>query len=297
MRNIWITGSAGFLGTRLAKAFASRGDQVVGLSRREARFATHSVSIDLASDNTCRNLQKVAKQYGPPDIVIHAAARLDKQIGAYAQYVQANVLTTANLLDALNQFPARQIIYTSTLSVYSKPETNPVKEIDPIRYNFPYALTKWWGEQLLEAFQSQAQTIILRLPSLYGVGQVDSFIGGLARLALEHQVIELYARGELVRDVLYIDDVVEAIVSCVTSPPQGGFHRMNLGCGQPITTYEYAHALVDALGSSSKIVPVDQRSPQQFDMYADISQAGRLIDFSPTSLKESMERYTHELRA
>ena len=233
---------------------------------------------------------------GYPDVVVHAASR---QPGQYelSEYVKSNVLTTANLLDALDQFPPRQLIYTSTLSVYGRPDRNPVAETHAVRGDSPYAMTKLWSEQLLEALQDRTQVIILRLPSLYGVGQADSFIDGLARLAIRNQVIELFARGEVVRDALHADDVVGAIVFCVTAPPQVQFCCMNLGCGQRITTREYVQALVEALGSSSPIVPVDRPSPHRCDLYADIGEARRLIGFSPTQLMASMERYANELRA
>jgi nucleoside-diphosphate-sugar epimerase len=71
---------------------------------------------------------------------------------------------------------------------------------------------------------------------------------------------------------------------------------MNLGTGRSISTVEYAEALVEALESKSKIVLSD-RAALQFDCYADIQRARDTIGFQPTELKESLRRYTHELRA
>ena len=201
----------------------------------------------------------------------------------------------ANVVDALRDTPPRQIIYTSTLSVYARPTTLPVNEQHPPVFPSPYSATKRWAEQLFETFKA-SQVIVLRLPSLYGVGQADSFIDGLARLALLDRPIELFAQGELVRDALHVSDVTRAVHDCINQPPSDRFCVMNLGCGRRITTTEYAEVLVDALNSKSDIIPVDQ-PVSLFDCYADITLVSRLIGFQPTDLRESMRIYAHELRA
>jgi len=133
------------------------------------------------------------------------------------------------------------------------------------------------------------------LPSLYGAGQADSFIDGLARRAIRNEPIELFARGQLVRDALHVDDVVEAIGACVERPPAETPCIMNLGVGCAIRTIEYVKVLIEALGSTSQIILVDRPTAYN-DMYANIEKARRLIGFSPTQLPESMKRYASELR-
>lgn len=255
-----------------------------------------AATFDLASDYAGEHLRKLASDFDSPDVVVHTAALKPGNYPSSA-YVKSNVLATANLLAALEEYPPRQIIYTSTLSVYGRPDANPVNESHPTRVDFAYAASKRWSEQLLEMFQHHSQVIILRLPSLYGAGQPDSLIDGLARLATKNDVIELFSQGEVVRDALHVDDVVNAVIRCIMTPPTERFCCFNLGCGEPITSREYAENLVEALGSSSQFSLVDRPSPQQFDLYADISKARQVIGFNPTDLKHSMQRYANELRA
>lgn len=254
------------------------------------------MQVDLAAAEAVDRLRRTVEEMGPPDIVVHAAAR---QPGPYAasEYVRANVLATAHVLQSLEAHPPRQLIYTSTLSVYGCPETNPVSEQHPANGQSVYALTKRWGEQLVERFGDRAAVVILRLPSLYGAGQTDSFIDGLARLARAHQAIELFSRGRVVRDALHVDDAAHAILCCVTVPPQEPHCCLNLGCGRRLTARDYARALVKAMGSRSRLVPVDRPAPQQCDLYADIRAARRLIGFRPTALSTAMRRYADELLA
>ncbi len=292
--NIWITGCSGFLGTRLANHFAKQ-HNVTGIARRECAAATNSVSIDLSKPESARQIEKLSAESGPLDVVIHAASKQPGD-GDLADFVDANVHATSNLIEGLTLQPPRLIIYTSTLSVYGRPSVIPVDESAPAGGSLPYGATKRWAEQLLETFHRYSRIVVLRLPSLYGAGQEDSFIDGLARTAQLGDSIELFSRGELVRDALHVSDVVRAIDNCIAHRPANPFSILNLGCGQRITTSEWARALAKALDSKSSIIPVDREAPQ-FDLYADISAARQQIAFAPTSLSESMKVYADELRA
>ena len=292
--NIWITGCSGFLGTRLANHFAKQ-HSVTGLARRDCAAATNSVTIDLSKRESPRLIEKLSVASGAPDVVIHAASKQPAH-GDLADFVDANVHATSNLIEGLTLQPPRLIIYTSTLSVYGRPSVIPVDEAAPAGGSLPYGATKRWGEQLLETFQRYSRIVVLRLQTLYGAGQADSFIDGLARTAQLNDSIQLFSRGELVRDALHVSDVVRAIDNCIAQPPDNPFSTLNLGCGQRITTSEWAHALVDALDSKSAIIPVD-REASQFDLYADISAARQQLAFAPMSLDESMKVYADELRA
>jgi len=288
---IWITGGAGFLGTRLTAELAHEGHQVLSLSRRSSPVANESVTIDLAREK--EKLNSLAQQHGPADVVIHAASR---QPGRYTfpEFVKGNILPTVNLLEALKPAPPKQIVFTSTLSVYAQSSSLPFTEDHPASSALAYAATKRWAEQLLETFRA-SQVTVLRLPSLYGVGQGDSFIDGLAQLALRGEEIELFSRGTVIREALHVSDVIHAIQTCMDNPPSEQFCLMNLGTGRSISTLEYAEALVEALQSKSRIVLSD-RAALQFDCYADIQRARDMIGFEPTELKESLRRYADELR-
>ena len=293
--NIWITGCSGFVGTRLAKHLQAKQHQIIGLSRRDCTVANHSVSIDLSSLESPRSIEKLYSEFGAPEVVIHTASKQPGP-GDLADFVDANVNSTSNLIEGLTIQPPRLIVYTSTLSVYGRPLINPVNESSPAGGALSYGATKRWGEQFLETFQRYSRIVVLRLPSLYGAGQADSFIDGLARTAQLDNEIQLFSRGELVRDALHVSDVVQAIDNTIAQPPGNEFSILNLGCGQRITTNEWARSLVDALDSKSAIIPVDRKA-SQFDLYADISAARKQIAFAPMSLSESMKVYADELRA
>src|ERR1044072_7109183 len=219
--NIWITVCSGFLGTRLVDPFAKQ-HHVTGLARRDCAGASHSVSIDLAKPDSARLIEKESAASGSPDVVIHAASK-QPGLGDLADFVDANVHATSNLIEGLTLQPPRLIIYTSTLSVYGRPSVIPVDESSPAGGSLPYGATKRWSEQLLETFQRYSSIVVLRMPSLYGAGQADSFIDGLARTAQVGDAIELFFRGDLIRDALHVIDVMRAIGNCIAQPPANAF--------------------------------------------------------------------------
>jgi UDP-glucuronate 4-epimerase len=246
----------------------------------------------LSTESAPEQIAALANKLGPPDVLIHAASKQPGP-GSLADFVGSNTKTTINLIDGLIQTLPARIIYTSTHSVYTRTSYLPVPETAPAGGKIPYGATKRWSEEALLHLPTTGVTI-LRLPSLYGAGQADSFIDGLARVALQNEPIELFSNGELIRDVLHVSEVVTAVAACLDNP--GDTSRiLNIGCGQPTRTIDYANALVKALGSNSEIVPVETPA-RQFDFYADISEAKRSINFAPMPLDESMRRYADELR-
>lgn len=292
--NVWITGCSGFLGGRLACSLQRAGHDVVGISRRATACASRTMAIDLASSEAVARLHDCVREHGRPDIVIHAASR---QPGRFplAEYVRSNVLTTAHLLDALEESPPQRLVYTSSLSVYGAPERNPVDETHPAVGDTPYSITKLAAEHLVRTFASQCPAVVLRLPSLYGAGQADSLVDGLARVAARGETIELFGLGETVRDALHVGEAVDGILAAVDCSLARSFVTLNLGRGQRVTTRQYAEGLIEALGSESAIRLVD-RPASQPDLYADVTAARALLGFAPLHLEKALETYAHELR-
>jgi UDP-glucuronate 4-epimerase len=291
---LWITGGAGFLGQRLTKHLVDNGNEVIALSRRQTPQSCQSYSIDLSHRSAVATLISLHEQTGAPDVVIHTASRQPGLKGDLTEYVKSNVTATSNLLEALKHSPPKQFIYTSTLTVYGRTNRNPVDETFPASGSLPYSATKRWAEQLIETADIGPR-VVLRLPSIYGAGQEDSFIDGLAQIALTHEPLQLFAQGEVIRDALHVSDVVAAIQNCMDKPPTEDFVCMNLGCDQPVKTRQWATELVYALASRSPIEPLDIPA-RQFDLYANIELARNTIGFCPTELRESMKRYVAELR-
>jgi len=292
--NIWIIGAAGFVGTRLGRSLRDAGHNVVGVSRRHSQEADESHRLDLSRTDSIGTVKALLSRSNPPDVVINAASRQPGP-GTLADFTRSNAVAIAYLLESLEQSPPRLFIHLSTQSVYAQTSHLPLDEDRPATASGAYPASKRLGEQIAQTFKG-SPVVVLRLPSLYGKGQSDSFIDGFARTALANEPLELYSNGQLIRDTLHISDVIHAIALLINAEMKESNYILNLGCGSAVRTIEYAQTLTDVLGSQSEILCVD-RPASQFDLYADIGRAHRLIGFQPTGLRESLQRYADELRA
>jgi len=291
---VLITGGAGFVGTRLTQALKANGHTVISVSRRDGIEADISHRLDLSRTDSIGTLKALLKRMQPPDVVINAASRQPGE-GEFSDFARSNAVATAYLLDALEETPPRRFIHLSTQRVYSQTAKLPVCEDNPASSSTPYSASKRLGEQIALTFKL-APVIVLRLPSLYGKGQADSFIDGLARTAIANEPLELFSNGQLIRDTLHVSDVIEAVNKVLEFPFAERSYVMNIGCGRPIKTLEYAQALTEVFNSKSEIRCVD-KPVAQFDLYADIAKAQKLIGFRPTELRESLQKYVEELTA
>jgi len=290
--NVLITGGAGFVGTRLTRALKEEGHTVISVSRRDASEADISHRLDLSRTDSIATLKALLKGMPHLDVVINAAAR-QPGLGEFSDFARSNAVATAYLLDALEDTPPRRLIHLSTQSVYAQTTQLPVSEDKPASSSAPFAASKRLGEQIALA-SKLSPVIVLRLPSLYGKGQGDSFIDGLARTAIANDTFELFSNGQLIRDTLHVSDVIDAVKQAMDFGLKDRTYVMNVGCGRPITTLEYAQALSEVFNSKSEIRCVDKPA-DQFDLYADISKAQKLIGFRPTELRESLQKYLEEL--
>lgn len=292
---VWVLGAGGFIGRHLVESLRGA-HAVTAFVRPSAAAARGAVRVDLAGAQAPAVLRRAAEKRGRPDVVFHLASR---QPGPHApaDYVSANVGTLAGALGFLRDVPPRRFIYTSTLSVYGRPDRNPVREDAATRPAQAYAASKLAAEGLLGWLAGRCQVTILRLPSVFGPGQADSFVDGLAKTARRHAPIVLFGRGRLLRDALHVRDVVRVFDACLRRPAGRGTVVVNLGSGRPATNRDYARGLVKWLNSRSPISSVAKVPPAMFGVYADVARARRLLGFRPMTLDESLRLYAHELHA
>jgi nucleoside-diphosphate-sugar epimerase len=235
-----VTGATGFLGWRAATLLAERGHEVLAVARPGGAERAHARDLEPlrvdAGDPAAREL--VANR----DAVLHFAgvpdpghARADP-----ARAVRENAGTTANLLEGCLKHSAT-LIYPSTIRAGVDPPPD------------PYALSKWLGEEACR--RHPAPAAIVRLPSVYGPGQVawegaTGAIATFAARALEGAPIVIPGNARRTRDFVYVDDVVAALEEAAAGEPGGSF---TFASGVETPLIEAAELVRDAAGSSSQI--------------------------------------------
>ncbi|MGV0714056.1 NAD-dependent epimerase/dehydratase family protein [Mycolicibacterium sp. XJ662] len=158
-----------------------------------------------------------------------------------------------------------------------------------------YAATKLAQEHLLAAWTAAHDTnlSVLRLQNVYGPGQslTNSYTGIVAlfaRLARQKQALEVYEDGRIVRDFVYIDDVVEALFSAIAQPARRS-RRLDIGSGVPTTIHELARQIATVCGAPEPVVVAKFRDGDVRAAKCDVDQTMQELDWRPKwSLEEGM---------
>lgn len=266
MVDVLVTGAAGFLGKALVRRLSQGGREVCALSRVDGNIETEAF-WDAAP--RARSVIHLAGRSYVPDSWAHPD-----------EFMTTNVLGTQRALDWCRRHNARMVF--ASAYVYGIPQTLPIKESDLVRPNNPYALSKYFAEQVCEFYTKHhgISATALRIFNVYGLGQrVEFLIPRLVDQALrnsEIRVLDLLPR----RDYVYLDDVVAALELALETPP--GFHCVNIGSGESVSVAEVVEIVQAEAGTSWPVVSeAVERRQEIADVRADIRCARAILGWQP----------------
>jgi nucleoside-diphosphate-sugar epimerase len=152
---------------------------------------------------------------------------------------------------------AARVVYSSTRQVYGRPGAMPVDESQPCRPADVNGILKWAAEQYHRLYDEVygIGSTVLRLTNTYGTGVLvkhprQAFIGWFIRKVVEGGEIEIMGDGSQLRDMVYVDDAVHALLLAAATPAARG-QVYNLGAPMPVSLREIATLLVELAGRGS----------------------------------------------
>ena len=221
-----VTGGAGFIGSHLVDRLLKDGHSVTVIDN----FSTGRLE-NLAHQQDNKNLtiikedisdfEKIIPHFKNIEAVFHIAGLADivPSIVNPANYYRANVSGTMNVVEASRLSQVKKFIYAASSSCYGIPDVYPTAEIAPIRPQYPYALTKYLGEQIVLHWGKvyKLPVISLRLFNVYGPrsrtsGTYGAVFGVFLAQKLNHEPFTVVGDGTQKRDFIYVSDVVNAFV-------------------------------------------------------------------------------------
>lgn len=283
-----VTGAAGFIGSHLAEKLLKDGHSVVGLdnlvsgnlgnikelkSSRRFNFIKADVSIYSRTLANC---------FRDIDWVFHLAALADivPSVVAPLTYHKNNVDGTVNVLEASRKNHVKRFIYAASSSCYGIPKMFPTLETAEISPQYPYALTKYLGEQYVLHWGKvyKLPVVSLRLFNVYGPrsrtsGTYGAVFGTFLAQKLAGKPFTVVGSGRQSRDFIFVSDVADAFVSAAKSEVESEI--MNVGSGK---TYSI-NTLVKLL--DGKVIYIPKRPGEPDKTQADISKIKKLLNWKP----------------
>jgi UDP-glucose 4-epimerase len=281
-----VTGGAGFIGSHMVDLLIERGysvrvmDSMVG-GRRE-NVAQHSSDPQFVLE------ERDIRSYAPGDAlfrgakyVFHFAGVGDivPSIERPAEYMSVNVQGTVHMLECARRARVEKFVYAASSSCYGLARV-PTREDHPIAPQYPYALSKYQGEQATfhwqQVYKLPANSI--RVFNAYGTrsrtsGAYGAVFGVFLRQKLAGKPFTVVGDGGQKRDFLYVTDVAKAFLAAAETHHVGRF--WNLGAGNPQTV----NRLVELLGGEKIYIP--KRPGEPDCTWADIGRIQAELDWKP----------------
>lgn len=282
-----VTGGAGFIGSHLVERLLNDGCRVTvldnfstGRPENLSRLSRHP-GLQVR-DADVADHAAIERSFAGVDWVFHLAALADivPSIQCPLEYHRSNVDGTASVLEAARKAGVRRFLYTASSSCYGIPDVFPTPETAEIRPQYPYALTKYLGEQIsLHWAQVYGLPVVsLRLFNVYGPrsrtsGTYGAVFGVFLAQRLAGKPFTVVGDGTQSRDFTFVTDVVEAFVRAAKSDVTGEI--FNVGSGDSYSI----NRLVELLGGD--VVHVPKRPGEPDCTLADTHKIKQALGWQP----------------
>ena len=295
-RKVLVTGAGGFLGTNIAKRLVEAGSHVRGvLHRRAPQFEHESleyVRADLTNMEDCRGVVEGM------DYVFMCAANTSGAAVMATQplaHVTPNVVMNAQMLEASYQAKVEKFLFMSSSAAYPPTGDRPVTESemfegDPYEAYFSVGWMKRYAEVLCRIYSEKIinpmPVVVVRPSNVYGPFDKFDFershvTAALIRKVVErHDPLEVWGTGEDVRDLIYIDDFVDAVLLAMAKLES--FDPINIAYGEGCRVRDVLNTLLEVDGFEDAHVVVNPGKPSMIPIrLVDTGKAQQQLGFTP----------------
>ncbi|MBI3457758.1 MAG: SDR family oxidoreductase [Candidatus Rokubacteria bacterium] len=297
-----VTGGAGFIGSHmvdrlLAEGFRVRAVDNLSCGRRE-NLAHHGGEPRLAfEERDVRDVRPGDPLFEGVDVVFHFAGIGDivPSIEQPVEYLSSNVMGTVCALEAARRAGVKQFVYAASSSCYGLATELPTTEDAPIDPQYPYALSKYLGEQAVLHWGQvyRLPVVSIRIFNAYGprsrtTGAYGAVFGVFLAQKLAGKPLTVVGDGTQRRDFIFVTDLVQAFWLAATSDCDQEI--FNAGTGQP----QSVNRLVELLGGEAVQLPKRPGEPEC--TWADITKIRRRLGWEPrVTFEEGVHRMLEQI--
>ena len=323
MKNILITGTAGFIGFHLAKLLLNDGFKVHGFdavtdyydvriknARQKILQKNSNFTFTKAMLEDNEKLDAVANEF-QPDVIVHLAAQAGVRYSLEnpRAYINSNIIGTFNVMETAKKQNVKHLLMASTSSVYGANSEMPFTEIEKTETQLTiYAATKKANENMAHsyAYLWKIPTTMFRFFTVYGPwGRPDMALFKFVDAILKDKPIDIYNQGEMHRDFTYIDDLVEGIKLLINSIPKSSekkdvikndsispvapFRVVNIGNANKVKLLDFINTIEEVLNKKAIRNYMQMQKGDVPATWADNSLLKNLTGFSPkTNFKDGI---------
>ena len=248
-----VTGGAGFIGSHLVEKLVKKKYSVIVIDNfstgqiKNLENVKNKIKIVRLDISKSKNLDKYFRNV---KYVFHLAAKADivPSIEHPKKYFETNVSGTLNVLQACKSNKVKKIIYAASSSSYGIAKEYPTSEKSKISPQYPYALTKYMGEELIVHWSKvyKLNFISLRLFNVYGLrartsGAYGAMFGVFLAQKLNNKPLTVVGNGTQSRDFTYVTDIADAFYKAAISPKKNQI--INIGTGKPTSVLDIVKKL------------------------------------------------------
>ena len=313
LRNVFITGSSGFLGYWLTEHLVGQGAHVVGLVRDFVpqsslyRYKLNErITVVRGTVEDYPLLERILNEY-EIDTVFHLAAQTIVEIANRSPLstFETNIKGTWNLLEACRRLHplVKRIVVASSDKAYGTQEKLPYEEDAPLKGAHPYDVSKTCADLIAAAFVEtfNLPVCITRCGNFYGGGDLNfnRLVCGTIRSVVHGQPIVIRSDGTPKRDYIYIKDAVTAYCALAEGMENLNIfgEAFNFSTGKPMSVLEVTTLLLKLMEKSDHPVKMLNQSRGEIkDQYLSISKAESILNWSPhysleAGLRETIDWY------
>ncbi|MEK4760568.1 UDP-glucose 4-epimerase GalE [Viridibacillus sp. FSL E2-0187] len=321
--NILVTGGAGYIGSHICIELIQAGHEIIivdnfsnsnieVINRMQAitKKKITCLSVDISHKE---DLEKVFQNY-PIDSVIHLAGSKSVPESLYnpIKYYSQNLVSTIQLVELMNKYKVRQLVFSSSATVYGTPEQCPIPETASLNTTNPYGTTKLAVEKFLYEFaQSNPSFSIISLRYFNPIGAHVSGMIGEDPFSIPNNLmpyITQVATGKLpylniygndyptldgtgIRDYIHVVDLAKGHVKALESlKRKNGWKVFNLGTGEGYSVLQVVKTFEYVSGIPIKYHISDRREGDVAISYADATKAKLQLDWVAEKTLEDMCR-------
>lgn len=299
-KEVLITGGLGFIGSNLSIELVRRGAHVTIIDNMLPRQGSNLFNIREIEGQVTVNISDVRNQLSMnhlvkgKDYIFHLAGQVNHvdSMRNPLQDLDINCVGTLVLLEALREHNRKgKVIFAGTRGEYGSSVTLPVDEDHPTNPKGIYAVTNLTAEKMILVYDDifGIKGACLRITNTYGprhhmmhdeYGVFNWFI----RKAMDNEEIPVFGDGRILRDFLYVEDLVSCMV--MTAATEGAYGKVfNVGTGIPVSFIDLAKKIVEIAGSGRVAYTEftqERKEVEPGDYYADVTRIKNIVKWKPT---------------